>query len=177
MKKLFLCLITCLIFHWDAVAVHSGAFSIVHQTNREELSYNLPITGEFQIAFLNALKTGDLVKVVHRVKIRPVNQWFGWLAEKQYVKFYKYDLIGDQYYIGVKDDDLKPVPSIKILIDDITALNSVPFLPKNILKIGNAYEINFDIIINPTEDSIGTLLFTGDRLKERLSSAVHYINK
>ena len=166
-----------ILFSITAFAIESGTFSIVHKSNREEINYHLPITGDFQVAFLNALKTGSVVKVAHKVKIRPVNQWIGWLAEKKYVKYYKYNLINDQYYAGVTEYRLRPVPSVTDLFEDVISLNNAPFLPLNILQKGSAYEIDFTITINPAEENIGLLLFKGDRLKERLHGAVHYINK
>lgn len=177
LKKLFFAIVvTALLVLNDASAVKSGAFSVAHKTNREEISYQLPITGDFQVAFLNALKTGKVVRVVHTVKIRPVDQWIGWLAKKKYTKYYKYSLINNRYYIGVKETSLKEVASIKEVFADVTSLNNAPFLPLNVLQKGHAYEINFDIVINPADENFG-LLFKGDRLKERLHSAVHYIDK
>ncbi|MCP4355311.1 MAG: hypothetical protein GY793_06695 [Proteobacteria bacterium] len=176
MKK-FIFFLTIFISFSIVSAFAAGTFSVVHKTNREEINYHLPITGDFQVAFLNALKTGKVVKIAHKVKIRPVSQWIGWLAEKKYVKYYKYNLINDQYYVGVSENRLKQVPSIKDVFKDVTSLNDAPFLPLNILQRGNAYEIDFTIIINPADDNMGLLLFKGDRLKERLHGAVHYINK
>lgn len=179
MKKL-LTILSFMLLNFSAIALNSGEFSIEHKTNREEINYFLPLTADFQNLFLNAIKTGETVKVLHTVKIRPVNQWFGWLAEKNYAKYYKYDLINNQYYIGVKPTKLKPVESMQAILNDVTMLKNAPFLPKNILKKGNAYEIDFNISINPIDESSSItekfLLFKGDGLKERLHSAVHYID-
>jgi len=160
----------------SSYAAEGGTFSIAHKPNREEINYKLPITGDFQVAFLNALKTGNIVKVVHKVKIRPVDKWIGWLAEKKYVKYYKYNLINDQYYIGVNPNRLRMVASVTDTFEDATSLNNAPFLPKNILHTGKAYEIDFTITINPADEKTGLLLFKGNNLKERLHGAVHYIN-
>jgi len=160
------------------MCINSGTFSIQHHTNIERISYSLPITDEFKSALLNSLKTGKTVKIVHAVKIRPVDQWFGWLAEKKYTKYYRYNLINNQYYVGVRKDKLKPITNVNKLLNNVTGLKNAPFLPKNVLQKDNAYEIDFTITINPVEENTSPLLlFKGERLKERLHSAVHYIDK
>lgn len=180
MKKLIALLIILISSYSQALCMEDGTFAIEHHTNREEITYKLPITTEFQQAFLGSLKTGNLVKVVHKVKIRPVDRWFGWLSEKNYTKYYKYNTINNQYYVGVKKDRLNTISSKEKLLKNVTALNNAPFLPKKVLHKGNAYEIDFTITINPTDDdssSTNLLLFKGNSLKERLHSAVHYIDK
>jgi len=160
------------------MCIDSGTYAIEHHTNIDKISYKLPITDEFKTVLLSALKTGKTVKVVHTVKIRPIDQWFGWLAEKKYTKYYKYNLINNQYYIGVKKDKLKPVSSEQKLLNNVTGLKNAPFLPKNVLQKDNSYIIDFTITINPLEEgSSPLLLFKGERLKERLHSAVHYTDK
>ncbi|PPR09243.1 MAG: hypothetical protein CFH44_00424 [Proteobacteria bacterium] len=179
MKKLILILTAIIISYNSAIASTSGRFAIEHHTNSDNITYNLPITAEFKNAFESALKTGKVVSIVHKVKIRPVDQWIGWLAEKKYTKYYKYNLINNQYYIGVKKDKLRPTASAKNLFNNATGLINAPFLPKNVLQKGNAYEIDFTISINPIEEESSSkfLLFKGEGLKERLHSAVHYIDK
>tara|TARA_Y100001960_G_scaffold333378_1_gene438178 strand:- start:3636 stop:4175 length:540 start_codon:yes stop_codon:yes gene_type:complete len=178
-KKLFLILIISAFTFTHAIALNSGTFAIEHHTNHEKINYKLPLTTEFKDAFTNSLKTGKTVKVVHSVKIRPVDKWFGWLAEKNYTKYYKYNLINNQYFVGVKADKLSPATSLKDILKDVTGLKNAPFLPKNVLVKGNAYEIDFTISINPIDEgkSSALLLFKGESLKERLHSAVHYIDK
>lgn len=179
MKKLFLILTFLILSHTAAICLNSGTYSIEHHTNIEKISYKLPITTEFKTAFLSSLKAGKTVKIVHKVKIRPVDKWFGWLTEKKYTKYYKYNLINNQYYVGVKNDRMNPAVSVNEVLKDATALKNAPFLPKNILLKGNAYELDFTITINPADEnsSSALLLFKGDGLKERLHSAVHYIDK
>lgn len=179
MKKLFSTLAILILSQSPAICLNSGTFAIEHHTNHEKISYKLPITTEFKSAFLNTLKTGNTVKVQHKVKIRSVDQWFGWMAEKNYTKYYKYNLINNQYYVGVKKDKLRQAISQQEVLKDVTALKNAPFLPKNVLKKGNAYELDFTVSINPLDksNSSSLLLFKGEGLKERLHSAVHYIDK
>lgn len=178
MKKLFLTLITTLLYT-NAIALNSGTFAIEHHSSAEKISYKLPMTQEFKDAFVNTLKTGKTVKVVHSVKIRPVDQWFGWLTEKKYTKYYKYNLINNQYFIGIKQNKLSPAISLNEILKDVTGLKNAPFLPKRVLQKDSAYEIDFTISINPIQEtkSSALLLFKGNGLKERLHSAVHYIDK
>lgn len=179
LKKLILILTIFIFSLSSAIAINSGTFNIEHHTAVEKINYKLPITVEFKNALLHTLKTGNTVKIVHKVKIRPVDQWFGWLAEKSYTKYYKYNLINDQYYVGVKRDKLYPATSQKEVLQDVTGLKGAPFLPKNILEKEQAYELDFTISINPLDKSKSSalLLFKGEGLKERLHSAVHYIDK
>lgn len=180
MKKLIALITIINLLLNPAHAIEAGKYAIEHHTSREEISYNLDMNTEFKTAFLAALNTGNVVKVVHKVKIRSVDQWVGWLTEKRYTKYYKYNTINNQYYIGTKEDSLKPVASQEQLLENVTVLKNAPFLPKNVLQKGTAYEIDFTITINPIdEDSFGAklLLFKGDGLKERIHSAVIYLDK
>lgn len=178
MKKTLIILSALIASYTNCFGLDIGTFKIEHNKHTEVLSYKLPITQEFKKTFVDTLKTGKTVKVLHKVKIRPVDQWFGWLAEKNYTKYYKYNLINNQYFVGVNPTNLKPVISMQSIVDDITGIKNAPFLPSNVLAKDKAYEIDFTISINPIEQkSSNLLLFKGEGLKERLHSAVHYINK
>ena len=179
MIKFILTLFTFLSLYQPAFAVNSGKFFVAHTDSREEINYNINVNPDFKNNFISSLKTGNIVTVEHIVKIRPVSQWLGWLAEKRYVKYYKYNLMNGQYYIGVKKDRLIPIDSIETAINDLGVLKNTPFLPKNVLQKNHAYVIDFKITINPVDESMlnSILPFSHKLLQESIHGAVHYIDK